>query len=105
MSTNIETTGIIDYSLAPTDQFQVTIDLTTWLDGDTIDTVTYTAEDEDGNDATDTVIDAVLSTNTDTQARAYIKGGVDGTVYTVTCKAVTTNGDIKSFYIKWICNE
>jgi hypothetical protein len=105
MSINIETIGTIPYNLAPTDQFQVTIDITTWLDGDTIDSVTFTATDEDGEDATDDVLVTGSCSYTDTQIRAYIKGGTDGTVYTVKCAVVTAASDKKSFYIKWVCDE
>lgn len=105
MSTDIETTGQISYPLSPTDQFEVSIDISTWLAGDTIDSVTFTATDADGETVTDDVLVSESCTYTDYLIRAYIKGGSDGSVYTVKCAVVTANGDKKSFYIKWVCDE
>ena len=74
MTTNIQTLGTIPYALAPADQFEVTIDVSSWLDSDTIDSVTYSATDEDGVDATESVLNQTLSTYSDTVISAYIIG-------------------------------
>jgi hypothetical protein len=105
MSTNILTVGSIPYVLAPTDQFEVTIDISTWLDGDTIDSVAFTAIDSDGDSATSTVINSSLSTYSDYLINAYIIGGAAGNSYIVKCNVITANGDKKAFYIKWICDD
>jgi hypothetical protein len=105
MSINIETIGNIPYDVAPTDQFQSTIDISTWLDGDTIADITFTAVDDNGDDATETALDADLCTFTDTIIKPYVLGGTDGVVYTIKCAVVTANGDKKSFYVKWVCDE
>lgn len=105
MSTSIKTLGIIPYALAPADQFEVSIDVSSWLGTDTIDSVTYTAVDEDNVDATSDVINQTLSTYSDTVISTYIVGGTAGKNYLVKTAVTTANGDKKSFYIKWICND
>jgi len=105
MSIAIKNTGIIPYQLSPSDEFMVTIDISDWLDTDTISSVVYSAVDGNGNDVAATVLDAAKHTNTNTVIKPYIKGGADDTKYTVKCLVTTDAGDKKAFYVQWTCEE
>lgn len=101
----MENTGMIPYSLSPDDEFQVTIDISDWLDTDQISSVVYSAVDSDGADATTVVLDAAKHVNTTTVIKPYIKGGVTGTIYIIKCLMTTSDGDDKAFYLKFSCEE
>lgn len=105
MSITMENTGMIPYSLSPDDEFQITMDISDWLGTDEISSVTYSAVDGDGTDATATVLDAGKHTNTTTVIKPYIKGGLDDTIYTIKCLVATSDGDDKAFYSKFQCEE
>jgi len=105
MSLTMKNIGTIPDSLSPDDAFQVTMDISDWLDTDEISTVAYSAVDGDGEDATAAVLDALKHTNTTTVIKPYIKGGVDGAIYTVKCLVATSDGDDKAFYLKFSCKE
>lgn len=82
--------AILDYSL----------DWTNWMPtGDTINTITVTAETISGDSAPLT-IDS--TSNTDYIATANISGGTAGNIYNVEFKIVTTNSlrDSRNFRIK-----
>lgn len=82
--------AVLDYSL----------DWTNWMpSGDTISTLTITAETISG-DAAPLTIDS--DTNTDYIATANISGGTIGNIYNVEFKIDTTNGlkDSRNFRIK-----
>jgi len=77
-----------------------TLDWTNWMPtGDTISTITVTAETISGDSAPLT-IDS--STNNDYLATAYISGGTAGNIYNVEYKIDTTNGlkDSRNIRIK-----
>jgi len=77
-----------------------TLDFTNWMPtGDTISTITVTAETISGDSAPLT-IDS--STNNDYLATAYISGGTAGNIYNVEYKIDTTNGlkDSRNIRIK-----
>ena len=77
-----------------------TLDFTNWMPtGDTISTITVTAETISGDSAPLT-IDS--STNNDYLATAYISGGTSGNIYNVEYKIDTTNGlkDSRNIRIK-----
>jgi hypothetical protein len=97
--------GYIPYDLNPQDQFRITMDISTWLDGDTIDSVAYSAVDDDGIDVSATVLDADQHSHTDTVLRPYVIGGADDAIVKIKMKVTTAGGDLKSFYINYICNE
>lgn len=67
-----------------------------WLtEGDTITTADFTVYAADGGDIPDTDTTPVAvdsSSNTPTDATAWISGGTAGTVYLVTCHIVTDGG-------------
>ena len=105
MTINCKDVGFMPYEINPDDQFQITFDISTWLDSDTISSVVYSAVDNDGDDATASVINAGSCTNTTTVIKPYVLGGTDGEVYIIKCLVTTTAGDVKAFYIKMVCEE
>jgi hypothetical protein len=99
-------TGRIPYDIAPGDEFQVTFDISSWLNGGAISSVAYSAVDEDGVDATALVLDAAEHDNTDTVIKPYVKGGgTDLKEYTVKCDVTTLTGYVKAFYVKYAVKE
>jgi len=105
MSISCDDIGIMPYEINPDDQFRVTFDISAWLGSDTIDSVAYSAADEDGNDETDNVLDSDEHQNTTTVIKPYIKGGTTGETYTVKMLVTTAAGDKKAFYLKFVCTE
>jgi len=67
-----------------------------WLDGDTIDSVTWTVPSGLTKDS---------QGNTDSRAVVWLSGGVDNTRYKVRCHIATAAGreDVRSFYI--VCRD
>jgi len=105
MSVNCGDTGFVPYSLNPSDQMQVTFDISTWLGSDTIASVVYSAVDDNGDAATPTVLDAAEHEQTTTVVKPYVLGGDHGHTYTIKCLVTTTAGDQKAFYINFKCRE
>ena len=105
MTINCEDVAFVPYEINPDDQFQITFDISAWLDSDTIASVVYTAVDGDGTDATSDVLDVVSCEETTTVIKPYVLGGTTGEVYTIKCLVTTTTGDVKAFYIKLVCEE
>jgi hypothetical protein len=109
MTINIDNLAVIEQPLSPEAQFQITIDISDWLDTDTISTVAYTAVDGQGGDASTDVLDSGKHTNTTTVIKPYIdctKGpAVSGMSYTVKMKVVTTAGDQEAWYLKFKVRE
>ena len=70
-------------------------DWSDWLDGDTISTSTWTAEEG---------ITVVSSTESNTTSTVWLSGGSVGTMYLVTNRIVTTAGrtDDRSIHIRII---
>ena len=99
----IESLATIPDYVHPDDEFAVSIDISTWLDSDTISSVAYSAVDEDGDTATTTVLDAAQHTNTTTVIVPYIKGGTHDVKYMVKMIVSTAGGDEKTFYQKFHC--
>ena len=86
----------------PGSQFLVEIDITKWLDGEDISSVSFSAKNMDtGETVTSTVLDAAKNTYTDKIIKPYIQAGSDGGRYCVTAQ-VTTSGSpsaVESWYI------
>ena len=97
--------GFIPYEINPDDQFQISFDIETWLGSDTISSVAYSAVDGDGDDASAAVLDADSHENTNTVIQPYILGGTAGNTYTVKMLVTTADGDVKAFYISFVCAE
>jgi len=103
MTIEMTTLGVLPDYKAPDDQFQITIDISDWLETDQIDSVAYSAVDENGDTATTTVLDSLKHTNTTTVIKPYIKGGTHEVTYTVKCVATTVLGDKKTVYVRFTC--
>lgn len=98
--------GYIPYDLNPDDQFRISMDISTWLGDDTIESVEYSAVDDAGTDVTATVLDADQHSFTTTVLQPYVLGGgVDDAIVKIKMKVTTTGGDLKAFYINYICDE
>ena len=95
----------LSYVLSPDDQLGITFDISTWLDGDYIKNVAYTAIDNTGADATATVLDSSKNFFSLTSLNPYIQGGVSGRQYVIKALVTTMDGDIKVFYIRFTCHE
>ena len=84
------------------DSFQIRFNIGAWLATDAIDSASYTAWDELGQDATANVIDAAKSSYTTDALRPWIKGGgTNKKQYTVQMKATATCGESLTFYLKF----
>lgn len=103
MTIEIESLATIPDYVHPDDEFAVDIDISTWLDSDTISSVAYSAVDEDGDTATTTVLDAAQHSATTTVISPYIKGGTHDVWYIVKMVVSTAGGDEKTFYLKFHC--
>jgi hypothetical protein len=86
------------------DEYPISIDFTTWLEGETISgTPTYSAIRTDtGADATSVVLESGKHTNTTTVAKPWIKGGASGVAYEVTVRITTNAGSKKETKIKFV---
>jgi hypothetical protein len=82
-----------------TAEFQVSLDLTTWLGTETIEAVTFSAKKlSDGSTDTTNVLDADKNAYTAVLVKPWIKGGTSGETYHVKM-AVTTNEGTKDTFI------
>jgi len=79
------------------------IDISEFLESDTISAVTWTAAKEDGTDATSDVITEGTCDydNDDGLLKPWIKAGTSGETYICTMKVTTTNGSKEEFYLRW----
>lgn len=75
------------------------INIADWLENETINTVTFTAVDSAGGDATSVVLDVGQSTFNGTFVYPFIKGGVDLERYTVLCQVDTVEGSQQEFRV------
>ena len=107
MSINCGAVGQIPFPVSPDDEYEVTFDISAWLDTTAIASVVYSAVDEYGTDATTDVLVAAKHGNTSTVVSTYIKGGTAGLSYTVKLIVTANNADASknSSYIKWFCRE
>jgi hypothetical protein len=86
------------------DEYPVSVDFTTWLEGETISgTPVYSAVRTDtGADATAIVLDAAKHTNTETVAKPWIKGGALNVWYEVIVGITTNTGAKKEVHIRFV---
>jgi len=68
------------YSKDPSDVLDYVVNWATWLDSDTIATVTWTVP---------AGITNVSTSNTTTTATIWLSGGTENTTYTIACKITT----------------
>lgn len=72
-------------------QWFVEIDLTPFLNGETITAIVFSATDSAGADATDTILDSTKNTYTTTMVKPFIRGGVPGEKYKVKMQITTAS--------------
>ena len=94
-----------DRAKAIYDAAYVEVDIIEWLETETIQSVTYSAVDSSGADATSVVLDLVNSTFQGSRLLPYIEGGVDLEQYTVLCQVATLEGNFQEFRIKFRVRE
>ena len=101
----METFKIIQ-PIHPDEEGQVEIDISVWLGSDTIKSVTFSAKNAAGTDATADVLDVGLSGFAGNLIKPYIKGGQDKTSYkvkaVVECNEVS---DIGVFMLEFSCRQ
>jgi hypothetical protein len=78
----------------PYDEYYVDFDFSKDLvSPDAVSVASVTATDENGADATLVITSAIKQSITSPKVFVWVKGGVDRTMYVITCKIVTTNGE------------
>ena len=81
----------------PTEGYSISFDFTAVLGVETISSVTVTATDLSTlADATTTILDATKQTNTDQIVYAYVRGGITGHNYLITCLIAGSGGSVFS---------
>ena len=87
----------------PYAQWPVPIDISSFLDGDTISALVCTAviDDENQTDATSDVIDAEKCTYSTDSIIPFIKAGTPGTDYIAKCEVTTSTGNRDVWTIRW----
>ena len=97
----METFKIIDPK-HPSEEGIVDIDISTWLENDTIKSVTYTAKNRRGSDVTSSIINSGLSSFSGHHIRPYIQGGVDKESYKVLALVECNEiGDVGAFVVEF----
>lgn len=81
------------------------INISEWLENETIQDVTFSAVDSADVDATSEVLDLGLSAYAGTYVYPFIKGGVDGEKYTVLCQVDTIEGSQQEFRVIFTIRE
>ena len=77
------------------------IDISTFLNGDTVSGAVWSAAKADGTDATTDVLDAGQHAFTTEEIIPWIKGGEPKTTYIATGKVTTSSGVKEVFYLRW----
>ena len=83
----------------------VEIDIEEWLEAETIQSVTYSAVDAAGGDATSEVLDLGRSGYSGSRVLPYVKGGIDLETYTVLCQVATLEGSFQEFRLRFRVRE
>ncbi len=96
---------VFDRAKANYDAAYVEIDITEWLESETIQAVTYSAVDSSGADATAEVLDLLRSNYSGTLLLPYVKGGINLEQYTVLCRVDTLEGNHQEFRLKFNVRE
>jgi len=83
-------------------QWFVKLDLSAWLEDETIDEVTLTAKKtSDGSDVSTTVLDTSKTVLLGAIVKPFIKAGDSGQEYRLTVQVDTVEGSSDEFYIDW----
>ena len=78
----------------PYEEYYVDFDFTDVIvSPDTISTAAITAVDDHNVDALATITTDIKKSITSPKVYVWVKGGVSGTTYYITCKIVTANGE------------
>lgn len=85
----------------PDEQGPIDINVSAWLGNATITNVDFTAKDQNGQDATSAVLDAVKSTFTGPNVRPWYKGGADKMRYQIFCKVTDSTGAVAIFIVEF----
>ena len=72
------------------DEYYVAFNFSNAIGKDTIASATVTAVDDTGADKTTTVTTATKQNIDGPRVNVWVKGGVTGKTYTITCKIITT---------------
>ena len=79
----------------------VTIDMSSWLGSETISGVTFSAKRLDtGVDATSIITDTDKNTNTATEVKPFIRGGVNGIPYLIVMKVISSEDAQEEIYLR-----
>ena len=87
------------------DEGYVEIDISDWLETETIDDVTFSAKDSAGADATSVVLDVGQCTFVGSNVYPFIRGGVDLERYYVLCQVETIEGSQQEFRVVFNVRE
>lgn len=97
----METFKIVN-PIHPSEEGFCDIDISVWLESDTINDVVYSATTNRGADATSDVLDLGLSTYYGHHIRPYIKGGINKTSYKVLALvSISPVGEVGAFVIEF----
>jgi len=81
------------------EKYYIDLDISAWLDDETISALTFEAEDEDGNDVKTTFLDQTKCTHSGSTVRIYVQGGTSGKGYFVTCKVQSSGNNYKEYLV------
>ena len=80
----------------------VKLDVSAWLEDETIDEVTLSAKKlSDGSDVSTTVLDTTKTVVLGSEIKPFIQNGTSGEEYRLTVKVDTEEGSSDEFYIDW----
>jgi hypothetical protein len=79
----------------PYEEYYVAFDFSNVLASASINSATVTAVDSEGANATAAIIDSgqQIIDNVLFHVNVWVKGGVSGITYTITCKTITSSGE------------
>ena len=81
-------------------KFFARLDITKWLNGESIQTVNFSAKDrEDDSDASTTVLDQAKCTYNEPYLLPYVQAGTEGARYRVKLRVQTVELSYEEFYI------
>lgn len=77
------------------------IDISRFLNGDSVASVQWVANKSDGSNATDDVLDDLKHTYSATEIIPWIEAGDPGATYIATGRVITSSGVQEIFYLRW----
>jgi len=80
----------------------VTVDISEWLGAEDIQTVVFSAIcEDDGTDASSTILDGAKNTYTGSYLKPFVKAGQPGYTYRVEMRVTTTQGSKEVWYVRF----